>query len=239
MKKLYTNKDYADKAVEANSKGEKLYIHTYNVEYEAEVLDFEDVEVTKQIPVLDENGIERTDNDGNIITETIIETVKKPVMIEKTKTDEDGNEYVIQVQSSHKETKTLGVADLLVAPDNYYICYKDNYTDGIINKNFEEELAAKRQKQFEQDFFETSLGYIRRKVTMKNGETKDFLTDLLPSIAMGIQLNQPVNIICYNQPDFTQDVIIWEELQHIENVTSAFVQECFYQLNNDFLTMEV
>lgn len=239
MKKLYTNKDYADKVVEANSKGEKLYIHTYSLEYEAEVLDFEDVEVEKQIPVLDENGNELVDENGNIITETIVETIKEPVMIEKTETDEYGNEYTVQVQASHKETKTVEVADLLVAPDNYYICYKDNYTDGVINENFEKELVTERQKQFDKDFFETSLGYIRRKVAMANGEIKDFLTDLLPSIAMGVLLNQDVNIICYKKPDFTEDVINWEKLQHTEYATSLFIQDCFYQLNNDFIATEV
>lgn len=239
MEKLYTNKDYADKAVEVNNKGEKLYIHTYEVEYEEDVLDFEEVEVEKQVPVLDENGNEQFDEEGNMIFQTVTETVQKPVMIDKIETDDDGNEYTVHIQSSHKETKTKEVAELIVAPVNYYICYKDNYTDGTVNENFETEQLQKKQEQFEKDFFETSLGYIRRKVTMQNGEIKDFLTDLLPSIAMGLQLNQPVNIICYNEPDFTQDTIDFEALQHIETATTQFVQECFVQLNNDFITLEV
>lgn len=239
MEKLYTNKDYADKASEANLKSEKLYIHTYEVEYQEDVLDFEEVEVEKQVPILDENGIQQTDDEGNLIYETVTETVQKPIMIDKTQMDEEGNEYTVQVQSSHKVTKTKDVAELIVAPVNYYICYKDNYTDGTVNENFETEQLQKKQEQFEQDFFETSLGFIRRKVTMANGEIKDFLTDLLPSIAMGLQLNQTVKVICYNQPDFTQDTIDFEALQHIENATAAFVQECFVQLNNDFMTLEV
>lgn len=239
MEKLYTNKDYADKAVEANSKSEKLYIHTYDVEYQEDVLDFEEVEEEKQVPVLDENGIQQTDDEGNLIYETVTETVQKPIMIDKTQMDEEGNEYTVQVQLSHKVTKTKEAAELIVAPADYYICYKDNYTNGTVNENFEAEQMQKKQEQFEQDFFETSLGFIRRKVTMANGEIKDFLTDLLPSIAMGIQLNQTVKIICYNQPDFAQDTIDFEALQHIENATAAFVQECFVQLNNDFMTLEV
>lgn len=239
MEKLYTKKDYADKAAEANETGKQLYIHTYEIEYDVDVLDFEDVEVEKQIPVYDENGIQETDEEGNFLYETVTETAKEPVMVEKTEIDEDGNEYIVTVQSSHKETKTKEIAELLVAPVNYYVCYKDNYTDGTVNENFYAEQMQARQEQFAKDFFETSLGYIRRKVKMANGETKDFLTDLLSSIAMGFQLNQSIQIICYNQPDFTQDVIVWEDLQHIETATPEFIQECFNQLNNDFISMEV
>lgn len=163
MEKLYTTKDYAEKAIEANKKGEKLYIHTFEIEYDTEVLDFENVEVEKQIPILDENGIEQTDDEGNIITETIIEIIQKPVMIDKIEVDEEGNEYIVKAQLSHKETKIKEVAELIVAPANYYICYKDNYTDGTINENLEAEKTAERQKQFEKDFFEISeVGYYRK-----------------------------------------------------------------------------
>ena len=47
-----------------------------------------------------------------------------------------------------------------------------------------EELTTLKKEQFNKDFFKTSLGYIRRKVSMATGETKDFLSDLLPSISI-------------------------------------------------------
>lgn len=104
----------------------------------------------------------------------------------------------------------------------------------IVRPEWEEEQAQAGEDAFNQEFFLTSLGYIRRKVAMANGETKDFLSDLLPTIAMGSQLGQAVSILCYNKPDFTQEVINWEEYQHAEVATPQFIQECFMQLSLDF-----
>ena len=103
-----------------------------------------------------------------------------------------------------------------------------------VDADYEAKIIAERQKIFNRDFFNTSLGYIRRKVTMATGETKDFLSDLLPTISMGVQMGQPVTIITYKEPDFTQEKIDWVTLQDTKEVTSAFVQECFLQLSNDF-----
>lgn len=98
----------------------------------------------------------------------------------------------------------------------------------------EEEVIKLRKEQFNKDFFPTSLGYIRRKVSMATGETKDFLSDLLPTISMGVQMGQPVTIITYVEPDFTTDEIDWVSLQTVATVDAQFVQECFMQLSNDF-----
>lgn len=110
------------------------------------------------------------------------------------------------------------------------------YQDGelVLNPNYETEQTQARQEQFNKDFFLTSLGYIRRKVTMKTGETKDFLSDLLPVISMGVNSGQIVTIITYKEPDFTQDVTDWEALQEVKTVTPEFIQECFARLSSDF-----
>ena len=97
-----------------------------------------------------------------------------------------------------------------------------------------EEQAKEREEQFNKDFFNTSLGYVRRKVSMATGETKDFLSDLLPTISMGVQMGQPVTIITYNKPDFTQEITDWTVFQNEQTVTAEFVKECFMQLSNDF-----
>ena len=97
-----------------------------------------------------------------------------------------------------------------------------------------EEQAKEREEQFNKDFFNTSLGYVRRKVSMATGETKDFLSDLLPTISMGVQMGKPVTIITYNKPDFTQEITDWTVLQNEKTVTAEFVKECFMQLSNDF-----
>jgi len=95
--------------------------------------------------------------------------------------------------------------------------------------------AEDRERKFHREFFNTSLGYIRRSVTMADGSHKDFLSDLLPTIAIAVNLNTPVSIIAYSKPDFTHPVADWTQYQHIETVTTQFIQECFLQLQNDFI----
>ena len=95
--------------------------------------------------------------------------------------------------------------------------------------------ALDREREFHKEFFNTSLGYIRRSVSMADGSHKDFLSDLLPTIAMAVNMNTPVSIIAYTEPDFSEPVTDWTQYQHIETVTAQFIQECFMQLQNDFL----
>ena len=114
----------------------------------------------------------------------------------------------------------------------------------IITKRYEIKAnpvptTEEKQTRFNKEFFNTSLGYIRRKVNMSTGETKDFLSDLLPVISMGVQSGQTVPIITYNLPDFSKELTTeyLESLQTVKNVTAQFVQECFLQLSNDFVPM--
>ena len=101
-------------------------------------------------------------------------------------------------------------------------------------------LAQKRKKEFENAFFETSLGWIRRKVTMKDGSVKDFLADLLLPIKAGMEMGQSVEIITYNIPDFTKepDNEYMESLQENKNATPEFIQECLFQTVKDFRGVE-
>lgn len=160
------------------------------------------------------------DEDGN--------EIQVPIMIEVEETiividyDDEGNpigehEETItkKVQKTHKETITIPYP--------------------VINPNYEQEQATKRQIEFSKAFFNTSLGYIRRSVTMADGSHKDFLSDLLPVISMGVQSGTPVNILTYDKPPFDKDVEDWTEYQHQVVVTPQFIQECFLQLSNDFL----
>ncbi len=96
MEKLFTEKEYTQKAVEANTQGQKLYIYTYSQEFEVDV------------PVYDENGFQT---------------------------------------GTKKETAEKEFAKLLIAPSNYYICYKDNYTDGSVNPDYEEEIAQREAQR--------------------------------------------------------------------------------------------
>lgn len=111
------------------------------------------------------------------------------------------------------------------------------YDDGeiVLDPDYEEKQKQKRKATFEKEFFQTSLGWIRRAVNMADGSTKDFLSDLLPTISMAVQMGTPVKIIAYDEPDFTEEITDWTPYQHVEVVTAQFIQECFTQLSNDFL----
>ncbi len=111
----------------------------------------------------------------------------------------------------------------------------DNEVIKKSDEEYEQEQYDRREAVFHKEFFNTSLGYIRRSVTMANGSHKDFLSDLLPTIAMAVNTNTPVTILAYDQPDFTKPVTDWTQYQHAETVTAQFVQECFMRLQNDFI----
>lgn len=83
----------------------------------------------------------------------------------------------------------------------------------------EEEIEQQEQERFAREFFNTSLGYVRRKVNMKDGSTKDFLTDILSLLQVGVP------IITYNA-DKTQNTNVL--------VTEQFINECKQQLLIDF-----
>lgn len=85
-------------------------------------------------------------------------------------------------------------------------------------KKTPEEIEREKQEQFEKEFFNTSLGYVRRKVSMKTGETKDFLADILPVLEVGVQ------ILTYDK----------ELKQYKKQVTEAFIGECKQQILKDF-----
>lgn len=82
-----------------------------------------------------------------------------------------------------------------------------------------EEIEQRQLEKFQKEFFNTSLGYVSRKVHMKDGSIKDFLSDILPLI----QENVP--IITYNI-DGSQNVGVL--------VTAQFIEECKQQVLIDF-----
>lgn len=130
--------------------------------------------------------------------------------------------------------------------DNYKMYI---YQDGeiILDPDYEEKQEQRRREMFEKKFFNTSLGWVRREVNMANGEIKDFLSDLLPSIFIGVSSGTQVTVLTYDAPDFTQEIYVetedgdiidnvdWPSLQHVQVVTPQFLQECLAQLQNDFI----
>lgn len=192
-------------------------------EIEIDVPDFETVTEEYEEQVYDQDGNPVYDEDGNPVTETKTREVTRPVMIEIEVEipdyDEEGNiigyhTEIQKVQSTHKET--------IIVP----------YP--VIDPNYEEKQATKRREEFHKQFFNTSLGWIRRSVTMQDGSKKDFLSDLLLPIKAGLELGQTVEIITYTEPDFTEDVTDWTEYQIVKNATPQFIAECLNQIVNDF-----
>lgn len=102
--------------------------------------------------------------------------------------------------------------------------------------NYQELIAQKRKEQFEREFFKTSLGWIRRQVSMKDGSKKEFLADLLLTIKAGMELGQDVKIITYKTPDFSKEPTLYyiESLQEVKSATPKFIQECLFQTVQDF-----
>lgn len=102
--------------------------------------------------------------------------------------------------------------DYIKNPTKYYV--KNNE---LCVKTLEE-IEADRQAQFDKEFFKTSLGYVRRNVSMKTGEVKDFLADILPVLEVGVP------VIFYDR-DLNQSK---------KMVTEVFLAECKEQILKDF-----
>lgn len=179
---------------------------------------FEEKEVTREVKKLIENWTIKPDYRTNFV-----------------KVDNDLNVYPIteigNIEGFLVVDKIIGEE---IKKEKDWFKIVDNEVIKKSEKEYKDEKAKEREEQFNKDFFNTSLGYIRRKVSMATGETKDFLSDLLPTISMGVQMGQPVQIIAYDKPDFTQEITDWTVLQNKQTVTANFVQECFMQLSNDF-----
>ena len=116
--------------------------------------------------------------------------------------------------------------------------YKYDNGNIVINPNYEQEEAEKRRVQFYLDFFQTSLGFIRRKPILANGTEDDFLNNDLPLLAIGLMTGaNPVLPIAYQLPDFTHELTqeYMESLQ-IKNqpITQQFIAECSAVKMKDF-----
>ena len=71
---------------------------------------------------------------------------------------------------------------------------------------------------------------------MQEGENKDFLSDLFPTMVFNFTLGATVRVLAYNKPeDFSQEITDWTQYQHWEVLNNQFIQDCSTQLQNDFL----
>jgi hypothetical protein len=156
--------------------------------------------------------------------------------------DDEGNPIIIEYEDTEvivdfdEEGKPIGTQEITVIKHK-----QQTHTETVtvkklvLNPNYEEEQAEKREAEFNKAFFNTSLGYIRRAVTMQNGSKKDFLSDLVLSIKAGLEQGLDVKILTYDKPPFDEDVTDWTEYQHVVSATPQFIMECLMQTSNDFL----
>ena len=109
--------------------------------------------------------------------------------------------------------------------DQRKVIFMDN--EIIDNPNYEEEKRQEYEDLWKYQFFNTSLGWVRRKVMIQaTGETRDFLYDVKPNLSVG----DP--IITYEKPDFVEN---FEPIQHRDRiVTEQFLNECKAQIALDF-----
>lgn len=82
--------------------------------------------------------------------------------------------------SSIVSTSPYYIDTLEIAPVNYYICMKDNITDGTINPNYEKEEKAKKQAEID-NLHVTPLDFLNmiKKVGVTDEQIEDFLNNNL------------------------------------------------------------
>lgn len=116
--------------------------------------------------------------------------------------------------------------DKVEETDLEYVLDGEEYV--LKDEAWEEKQAQERREEFNKAFFKTSLGYIRREVSMLDATTKTFLTDMLPQLIVGFP------ILAYEEPDFTIENVNMVNYQKQVIVTEEFLKECKDQLIIDF-----
>ena len=129
-----------------------------------------------------------------------------------------------------------------VEPEPQYEEYIEPYYEEDPEPEDPEEVK-RREEQRRRDywytnFFQTSLGWVRKKATMKDGTVDDFLTQDLPLLAIGLGQGAEAKVIVYATPDFTQEIDILA-LQSYVDVTPQFIMECLLEKQNEFKSLTI
>lgn len=195
MEKIYTELDYLKACSQANKEGKKVQLVRKELEYQVEVLEYEKkmIEVEIYDEGVNEDWNESTDSTPVVKTKLVeVDDLDKPIMVqEEVENLETGEKELVTVQKHHTETRTKVVETIELVED---------------------------EGRLQREFFNTSLGYVKRKVTMQDGTKKDFLTDILPLL----EINIP--ILTYTQDGEQNKVFVTEE----------FINECKQQMLKDF-----
>ena len=71
-------------------------------------------------------------------------------------------------------------ATLEIAPINYYICYRDNYTDGTVNENYKEQTAAEERARL--DALSLTAADVERAIYKAKGMDFDDLIEAVKDV---------------------------------------------------------
>jgi hypothetical protein len=143
--------------------------------------------------------------------------------LNKPYTDKQRADFIVEY--NHQKGLTIQESDTaMYALEAFETLQGDTVIDNT--EEYNQKILEQKQKQFTTQFFNTSLGYVKRKVTMQDGSIKDFLSDILPL------LQTDIPIITYNEPDFTKDELPTQNTNVI--VTEDFINECKQQVLIDF-----
>ena len=173
MEKLYTQKEYQLQAEQANKDGLFLYQLVREQEYTIEVLEYEKKIVSQDI----------YSEDGEIIgsQEVEVDDLTKPTMVEEEITNpETGEKEAAIVQKHHTETKIKTVVELAIEPKGYYVCFKDNYTNGEINPYHEDEKIKKEREHI--NLLSMTRGDMFEAIILAFGKTKADIRSMIENV---------------------------------------------------------
>lgn len=139
----------------------------------------------------------------------------KPDFIEL---EESAVDAMLQECSTQNKEVVCYNGEVFTAEPDYYYIDENHQWQQRTQAEVDEIRRQKEENEFNKQFFNTSLGYVRRKFTNKTGEVKDFLSDALPLLQAGVQ------VLTYTR----------ELQQNKVTVTEQFINECKQQVLIDF-----
>jgi hypothetical protein len=110
--------------------------------------------------------------------------------------------------------------EILETEDNIVI-YNNEY---VFESDIEDIKKADRKKTFKKEFFNTSLGWIRRTVTKADGSHADFLLNYVPALKTALEMGLSYEILTYDMPSFDTDIIDWTPYQHFKPINAEFIR---------------
>lgn len=148
------------------------------------------------------------------------------------------------INASNEPINKQGIKSYLVEEQVYYNYLSDENRYIVQNNKIVEDpdymdkIKNKRETGFKEQFFETSLGWIRREPTLADGTKDNFLNNNLPLFAIALTTGQTVVLpIAYQLPDFTKELTedYMQSLQiKNQNITQQFIIECMQVKMTDF-----